>query len=77
MKTEGKVTTIKYVCSKCGEEELIPIDVIEYFDEINPEQLLYGEHQFRCEKCATGIMVPKDKPKTIIKGYGLFEGYEK
>ena len=32
--------TVKYVCSSCGAKELIPFDVIEYFDEKNPEQLI-------------------------------------
>ncbi|HCT64795.1 MAG TPA: hypothetical protein DIC60_05955 [Lachnospiraceae bacterium] len=32
--------TVKYVCSSCGAKELIPFDVIEYFDEKNLEQLL-------------------------------------
>jgi len=50
---------------------------LEYFDEINPEELLFGSHQFVCEKCGTGIMKPEKEPEIIVRGYGLFEGFER
>ena len=69
--------TVSYVCSKCGAKEEIPEDVLEHFDEINPETLFFGSHQFTCEKCDTGIMKPEKEPKIIIKGYGLYDGLER
>jgi len=53
-------------------EEKIPVEVLEKLDELYPEQLLLGGHQFQCEKCEIGIMKEKE-PSVIIKGYGLFE----
>ena len=73
----NKRHTISYVCSNCGSKEEIPEDVLEYFDEINPQQLLFGAHEFTCEQCGTGIMKPEEEPELIIRGYGLFEGFEK
>jgi hypothetical protein len=64
---------ISYVCSNCGAEEKIPAQVLEELDELYPEQLFLGGHQFECEKCEIGIMKEKDSSK-IVKGYGLFEG---
>jgi len=69
--------TVTYVCADCGAKEEIPQDVLENFDEINPEQLLFGAHQFKCEKCGTGIMNPEEEPEIIIRGYGLHEGLNK
>lgn len=69
--------TISYVCSSCGSKEEIPEDVLEYFDEINPQQLLFGTHEFTCESCGTDTMKPEEEPEVIIRGYGLFEGFEK
>jgi len=66
-----KQITISYVCANCGAKEEIPKDVLEYFDETNPEQLLFGSHRFTCEKCATGVMAPEEEPEIIIRGYGL------
>jgi hypothetical protein len=45
-------------------------------DELYPEQLFLGGHQFQCEKCDIGIMKEKDS-STVVKGYGLFQGIEK
>lgn len=56
-------------------EEKIPAGVLEEFDELYPEQLLFGGHQFQCEKCEIGIMVEKES-RSIVRGYGLFEGIE-
>lgn len=66
--------TVTYVCADCGAKEEIPQDVLEGFDEINPEQLLFGAHQFKCEKCGIGIMNPEEESEIIIRGYGLHEG---
>ena len=68
--------TVSYVCADCRVKEEIPQNVLEYFDDTNPEQLLYGSHEFKCEKCGMGIMKPENKPEIIIKGYGLNEGLE-
>jgi len=76
MRKERKQNTVSYVCTKCGAKEEIPVDVLESFDEINPEQLLYGTHQFTCEKCGTGIMSSEEDIGIIIRGYGAFEGFE-
>ena len=77
LKQPKQPAVINYVCSNCGVKEKIPIGVLEYFDEVNPEQLLYGAHQFTCEKCKTGIMNPEQEPVVMIQGFGLFEGIEK
>lgn len=77
MRKERKQNTISYVCANCGAKEEIPEDVLEYFDEVNPEQLLFGSHQFTCEKCGEGIMSPEEEPEIIIRGYGLYEGLNK
>lgn len=53
--------TVRYVCSNCGVIEDIDSDVIDYFDEINPQQLLFGAHEFSCDQCTTGIMRPQNK----------------
>ena len=68
--------TISYVCAKCGTKERIPLDILEYFDEVNPEGLLFWSHQFACEKCSTGIMKPENETEIVIRGYGLFDGFE-
>jgi hypothetical protein len=33
--------TVTYVCTECDAKEEIPQDILESFDEINPEQLLF------------------------------------
>ena len=71
-----KQSSVSYICNNCGEKEEIPEDVLEYFDEINPASLLSGSHQFSCEKCGVGIMRPEEEPEVIVRGYGLFEGFE-
>jgi len=52
------------------------VDVLEYFDEINPQQLIFGDHEFRCESCNSGIMRPMNDEKPIVMGLGLFEGFK-
>lgn len=69
-----KQNIVRYVCSNCGAKEDIPEDVLEYFDEVNPTQLLCGPHEFTCEKCDIGIMSPENKQEIIVKGFGLYEG---
>jgi len=56
-------------------KEDIPKDVLEYFDETNPEQLLFGSHRFICERCKRGIMAPKKETNPFVRGYGLHEGF--
>ena len=73
MRKEKKQNTVSYVCANCGIKEEIPEDVLEYFDDLNPEQLLYGEHTFKCEKCGIGIMNPEEEPERIVRGYGIYE----
>jgi len=38
---------------------------------------LFGTHEFTCESCGTDTMKPEEEPEVIIRGYGLFEGFEK
>ena len=76
LRKEKKQNTVSYVCADCGAKEEIPTDVLEYFDDENPEQLMFGEHEFTCEKCGNGIMKPENHPEIIVKGYGLYEGLE-
>jgi len=73
MRKQHLQNTVSYVCANCGAKENIPEDVLEYFDEINPQQLLFGAHQFTCEECAIGIMKPEE-PEIIVRGYGIHEG---
>jgi len=47
-----------YTCPQCQHEELMPQDVLDYFDEINPPTPFSEPHRFTCEKCE-GIMSPK------------------
>lgn len=42
----------------------------------NLEQLLFSAHEFTCEKCETGIMRPEKEPEILVRGYGLYEGFE-
>lgn len=62
-----------YICQNCRATEIIPYRVLEEFDHINPEQLLYGPHTFRCEKCNAGIMHPEHY-EAMVMGLGLYDG---
>ena len=73
--TNKKKHTISYVCVDCGVKEEIPVEVLKYFDDINPEQLLFGEHEFTCEKCGTGIMKQERKPSSVMICLGDYEVY--
>lgn len=77
LRKECKHNTVSYVCADCGAKEQIPEDVLEYFDDVNPEQLIFGEHEFTCEKCVTGIMKPEKEPEIIVRGYGIYEGFKR
>jgi len=77
LRKKRKQSTVSYVCASCGAKEEIAVDTLEYFDEVNPEQLIFGTHQFNCEKCDTGIMSPEKEPEIIVRGYGLHEGFER
>lgn len=70
------MSTSSYACCSCGAIEEIPIDILEYFDETNPQQLVFGGHQFRCESCDSGIMKPVNDTNPLIMGLGLFEGFK-
>jgi hypothetical protein len=63
---------VSYVCCNCGVEEKIPAGVLAELDELYPEQLFLGGHQFECEKCEIGIMKEKEST-SIVRGYGLFK----
>jgi hypothetical protein len=52
---------------------MIPFEVVEYFDMLDPERLLSGPAIFRCEKCGDGYMGPKQYEAKIM-GFGLYEG---
>jgi DNA-directed RNA polymerase subunit RPC12/RpoP len=75
LRKERKQNTVSYVCADCGAKEEIPKGVLEYFDEVNLQQLLFGTHQFTCEKCGVGVMQPEKEPETIVRGFGLYEGF--
>ncbi len=49
--------SIKYVCTECGEEELIPKDVVVQFDILDNGDILEPP-RFICEKCC-GLMYPE------------------
>ena len=71
-KTDSGVT---YICPDCGYKEEIPWDILEKFDQMFPEKLLEGPHQFYCDNCH-GIMEPEEW-ECKITGYGLYEGLNK
>jgi hypothetical protein len=62
---EKNMTTVRYVCNNCKAEEEVPEDVLEYFDDINPRQLIFGTHEFTCEYCEVGVMKPANDVKPI------------
>ncbi|MDR3540668.1 MAG: hypothetical protein P4L69_06810 [Desulfosporosinus sp.] len=64
----------RYVCVECGAEEERPGKVTIYFDELYPDQVMYGPNQIKCEKCGNGIMRPLGGSAKIVRGYGIFEG---
>lgn len=66
---------VKYICSNCNATEIIPHDVIGFFDVFDPERLLSGPATFTCEKCDSGYMQP-DHYEATVKGYGLYEGLD-
>lgn len=72
MKNHPAQKGANYICGNCGAQEIIPADVLEEFDQMFPEQILYGPHTFECQKCDRGLMQPKHH-QTIVKGYGLYE----
>lgn len=45
-----------YQCERCGATELIPADVLAYFDQIDPDDTA-APATFQCQSC-TGIMFP-------------------
>ncbi|EQB88361.1 hypothetical protein J2Z44_004296 [Clostridium punense] len=48
---------VLYICTECGEQELIPEEVVMHFDLLDQGDI--GEPPaFYCEKCS-GIMKPK------------------
>ena len=49
----------KYICPKCKNSELIPQNVIDYFDAIDPERAFFGPPAFRCLKCDYPYMLPE------------------
>ena len=68
----SRVNTTKFVYLQ---NRGIPDDIIEYFDKINPEQLMFGAQEFTCEECVTGIIRSEKEPEIIIRGYGLYSGF--
>jgi hypothetical protein len=46
----------RYRCDRCRREELIPDEVLAYFDEVDPDDL-GSPATFQCEHCP-GIMYP-------------------
>ncbi|NLZ34556.1 MAG: hypothetical protein GX889_06535 [Clostridiales bacterium] len=60
---------IKYRCVQCKEEELIPKEVVEYFDKIDQSNI-NEPPSFSCEKCG-GIMRPVNYRGVYGKTYKL------
>jgi DNA-directed RNA polymerase subunit M/transcription elongation factor TFIIS len=56
-KSKEAEKSIQYVCTECGEEELIPEGVVEYFDIMDDGDIAEPP-TFSCEKCGA-IMKPK------------------
>jgi uncharacterized Zn finger protein len=54
---KGQPASLLYECERCGAQEDIDMDVIDYFDTVDPG--LPGQPPtFRCERCP-GIMYPE------------------
>ena len=70
-----KKSGVKYICPECKTEEMIPQDVLEYFDATDPERLLVGPPTFKCEKCGHPYMQPERYEARVV-GYGLYEGLD-
>lgn len=52
-----KPSSCLYLCEKCGTQEQVPMDVLAYFDAVDPAEL--GQPAtFECLKCS-GIMYPE------------------
>lgn len=49
--------SIMYICTECGEKELIPKDVVRHFD-IMDDGDISEPPRFTCEKCG-GLMYPE------------------
>jgi hypothetical protein len=54
---KGAASNSPYRCESCCATEQIPIDVLAYFDEIDPDDT-GSPATFQCETCG-GIMYPE------------------
>lgn len=54
---EKNPAKVKYICTVCGEEEKIPLNVVKTFDEMDQSNI-NEPPQFHCEKCG-GLMRPE------------------
>ena len=59
--------TIKYRCTNCKQEEDIPKEVVEYFDEMDQSNI-NEPPCFSCEKCG-GVMRPQEYQGVYGKTY--------
>lgn len=49
---------ILFICKNCGIKEMIPREVVEYFDKLDQGDISEPP-SFACEKCG-GVMKPKN-----------------
>ncbi len=52
-------SSVNYLCPKCLTEELIPQEVIDFFDKNDPQRVPIGPPSFQCERCGYPYMLPK------------------
>ena len=62
---------IKYICTDCGVEEMIPLNVVRTFDELDQSDI-NEPPQFDCENCG-GLM----RPERYISVFGKIFEYKK
>ncbi len=62
---------IRYICTNCGAQEEIPLDVVKTFDEMDQSNISEPP-QFDCESCG-GLM----RPERYISVFGKVFEYKK
>ena len=70
-KKERNSSMIHYICTNCGAQEEIPIDVVKTFDEMDQSNI-NEPPQFDCESCG-GLM----RPEKYISVFGKVFEYKK
>lgn len=70
-KTGQNSAMIRYICTNCGADEEIPLDVVKTFDEMDQSNI-NEPPQFNCELCG-GLM----RPERYISVFGKVFEYKK